>query len=302
MTTGGGSRANSILAETLDILQGVVKRESKPVTVERFVVGLFFTGVKLSNGRGGVCYTPIKDIPAAVCCPSSAKAMPQPGRLRGRNALELAREWLGGTPVQRAAGIAIMNALSSACLEQACLAQEGLEHFVLKCGDPLEDLQLTEDAYVVVVGALVPYLRLLKNRGRPFCVLEQDPATLKPDEMRFYAPAEQATEQVPRADVLVTTGTTLINGTLEKLLSLTRPDAHIIVVGPTASMLPHAFFRRGVNTVAGVRVTDPDALLDVLAEGGSGYHFFGKFVDKIRLTKSRLVLSPLAHDSPQKAS
>lgn len=299
MTTRGDSKTNGILTETLDILRGIVGRESKPVTVERFVLGLFFTGVKLSNGRGGVCYTPIKDIPAAVCCPSSARAMPQPGRLRGRNALELAEESLGGTPLQRAAGIATMNALSSAYLEQACSAQDGLD---LKRGDPLDDLQLSDDAYVVVVGALVPYLRILKHRGKPFCVLEQDPATLKPDEMQFYAPAEQATEQVPRADVLIATGTTLINGTLEKLLSLTRPDAHTIVVGPTASMLPHAFFQRGVDTVAGVRVTDPDALLDVLAEGGSGYHFFGKFADKIRLTKVRLVPSLVAHDSDQKAS
>ena len=51
------------------------------------------------------------------------------------------------------------------------------------------------------------------------------------------------------------------------------------MVGPTASMLPDAFFRRGVYAVGGVRVTDPDPLLDILAEGGSGYHFFGKYAE-----------------------
>jgi uncharacterized protein len=44
-------------------------------------------------------------------------------------------------------------------------------------------------------------------------------------------------------------------------------------VGPTASMLPDAFFRRGVGTIGGVAVTGPDQLLGVLAEAGSGYLF-----------------------------
>jgi hypothetical protein len=37
--------------------------------------GLFFTAVKLFNGVGGICYTPAKEIPAVVCCPSSAGRM-----------------------------------------------------------------------------------------------------------------------------------------------------------------------------------------------------------------------------------
>jgi hypothetical protein len=30
-------------------------------------------------------------------------------------------------------------------------------------------------------------------------------------------------------------------------------------------------------------VTDPDGFLDILAEGGSGYHFFGKSAAKVVL-------------------
>jgi uncharacterized protein (DUF4213/DUF364 family) len=149
--------------------------------------------------------------------------------------------------------------------------------------DPIDALCLPKGAFVVVVGALVPYLSLLKKRGEPFCVLEKDPATLKRDELQFYAPAERAADMIPRADILIATGTTLINGTLEGLLALARPGAEIVVVGPTASMLPEAFFRRGVRIVGGVRVNDADALLDVLSEGGSGYHFFGTTAEKVAM-------------------
>jgi uncharacterized protein (DUF4213/DUF364 family) len=272
---------SGILLETLGAIREKVNGKD-PVTVERVVLGLFFTGVKLSNGHGGVCYTPIKTIPEAVCCPSSARAMPASGRLRGRNAVEFAEEALSGSSLQRAVGIAVINALSN-----DYLAQGQSPGYVVKSGaDPLDELTLPEDAYVVVVGALAPYLKMLKTRGKPFCVLEQDPATLKPDEMAFYAPAEQASEKVPHADVLIVTGTTLINGTLEGLLTLARRDAQVAVVGPTASMLPDAFFRRGVYAVGGVRVSDPDPLLDILAEGGSGYHFFGKAAEKVSMIRA----------------
>jgi uncharacterized protein (DUF4213/DUF364 family) len=39
----------------------------------------------------------------------------------------------------------------------------------------------------------------------------------------------------------------------------------LVVVGSTASLLPYAFFRRGVRILLGVAVTDGDGLLDTLA-------------------------------------
>jgi hypothetical protein len=43
--------------------------------------------------------------------------------------------------------------------------------------------------------------------------------------------------------------------------------------------------RRGVDVLGGIRVTDPDGFLDVLAEGGSGYHFFGRSAEKVVLVR-----------------
>jgi len=271
-----------ILKETLEVIRRSLKGEATSVVMERVVMGLFFTGVKLSNGCGGVCYTPIKSIPEAVCCPSSAKAMPGPGSLRGHNALAFAEAALAGGPLQKAVAIAVVNALSAMIIERepplGCIVEVG--------ADPLDQLELVDEAQVVVVGALVPYLRRLKARARPFCVLEQDPATLKADELPFFVPADRAAETVPQADALIITGTTLINGTLEGLLALAKPEAHIVVVGPTASLLPQALFRRGVHVVAGIRVTHADDLLDTLAEGGSGYHFFGNSAEKISMVQA----------------
>ncbi len=269
--------AGAILREANEQLQVALGDKIDTLTIERVVVGLFFTGVKLNTGQGGLCFTPIKSIPEAVCCPSSARAMPSSGRLKGKNVTAFLSEMLSGNPLKKALGIATLNALSAVYWNHNPAVNYAFQRGV----DPLDGAAIPDDANVVVIGALAPYLKMLKTRGHPFTILEFDPATLKPDEMRFYMPAEKAPEIIPRADWLIVTGTTLINDTLEETLSLIKPGAQVIVVGPTASMLPEAFFRRGVKAVGGIIVTKADELLDIISEAGSGYHFFSKFADRV---------------------
>jgi uncharacterized protein (DUF4213/DUF364 family) len=85
--------------------------------------------------------------------------------------------------------------------------------------------------------------------------------------------------------VLLITGVTLLNHTLEDILRVAQQEAEIAVIGPTASMLPDAMFARGVRVVGGVRVKKPDELLDVLGAGGSGYHFFANLAPRIVIEK-----------------
>ena len=135
----------------------------------------------------------------------------------------------------------------------------------------------------MLVGAFPPYLRQLRQRGQDFKVLELDPTTLRPEEMPYYMPAHRAGEVVPHADVFITTGTTLVNDSLDALLQGLKPGAEAAVVGPTATLLAQPYARRSVTVLGGTRVRDPDTLLDLLAEGGSGLHFFGKSVDRVTL-------------------
>jgi uncharacterized protein len=270
-----------ILRESLAAIPEILGPALDSITVERAVIGLFFTGVKLSNGLAGACATPIKTIPEAVCCPSSAMAMPFPGKLRGRPALDLAREALGENGIRRAVGIAAMNALADTCWRHRPHPDAELRFGI----DAFDATEIHQGDNVVVVGAFVPFLRELKRRHQPFLVLEQDPATLKADELPFFRPAEEAGTVVPQADVLLITGTTLINDTLEELLVLAKPTARVTMVGPTVSLLPDAFLRRGADILGTVRITSPDAFLELLAEGGSGYHFLGRSAQKVVLVR-----------------
>ncbi len=270
-----------ILTETIARIQDILGADLDRITVERAVIGLFFTGVKLDTGVTGACATPLRSIPDAVCCPSSAMAMPLPGKLRGRLARDLLRETAAPSGIRRAVGVAAMNALADMCWERR--APAGV---VLRTGvDAYDAAEIQPGENVVVVGAFVPFLKSLKRAHQRFTVLEMDSATLKPDELPYFRPAEEAGSVVPDADVVLITGTTLLNNTLENLLVLCRPEARVVLVGPTVGLVPDAFLRRGVDVLGGVRVTAPDAFLDVLTEGGSGYHFFGRSAEKVVLVR-----------------
>lgn len=273
--------ATDILAETIGIVRQRLGAELDRITIERAAIGLFFTGVKLSTGHAGSSATPIKEIPEAVCCPSSAMAMPFPGKLRGRKAAALLDEAVEATGIRRALGIAVLNALAQAASER----QANPDAELLSDMDAFDAAEIRADEKAVVVGAFVPFLRALRKIGADHLVLEKDPSTLKPVEMPFFRDASLAAEVVPQADVLLITGTTLINDTLDDLLDLAKPTARIVVVGPTVTMIPDAFFSRGCTILGGVLIDHPDAFLDVIAEGGSGYHFFGKSARKVVLRR-----------------
>jgi uncharacterized protein (DUF4213/DUF364 family) len=214
--------------------------------------------------------------------------MPLSGKLTQRPVRQYLQDLFGDNVLRKILGIAVLNALSTFCWTRMPEKPYSLETGY----DAFDDFVLHPGQKAVVVGALVPMLRRLITEKADFRVLEQDPATLKPWEMPYYAPAEDAMHYVPEADVLVITGTTLINDTLEGLLELAKPGAQIVVTGPTASMLPDAFFKRGVTSLGGILVQKPDELLDVISEGGSGYHFFGKAADRLIIKNAAMNVSP----------
>ena len=272
---------SGMLREAVEEVRTRLGDSLNDITVERAVFGLFFSGVKLSTGQGGLCFTPVKEMPEAVCCPSSAKAMPLSGRLKGRPVTEYLDDIFCGNILRRTLGIAALNALSLAVQEQD--TNPGYE--LLSGVDAFDELDVTRYKKTVVVGALVPMLKKLIAANADFHVLEQDPRTLKERELPYYAPANQAYRYVPEADLLVITGVTILNDTLPGLLAMAKPGAEILVTGPTASMVPEPFFQKGVTMLGGIQVTKPDELLDIISEGGSGYHFFGKYAERTVIRK-----------------
>ena len=274
-------QTEGILAETIAEAERILGSDLDRITVERVVIGLFFTGAALSTGTAGACATPVNYRPDAACCPGSVATLAFSGALRGRPARDLLVEAASPHAIRRAVGVAVLNALADASWRRrphpAAELRTGIDAFDAAAIGPGE--------HVVLVGAFVPFLRALKRLQSSYTVLELNPAMLKPEELPHFRPAAEAASVIPHGDVVLITGTTLLNDTLEDLLLLCRPDARVVVVGPTVGLLPDAFLRRGVDILGGVRVTAPDRFLDTLSEGGSGHHFFGQSAERVVLLR-----------------
>ena len=271
---------SEILDQTLECAKEILGARVLDLKIERAVVGLFFSGVKLSGGACGLSYTPLKSLSGAVCCPSQASVMPDSGNIAGKSVRYLLRDLGSAAPLKKTLALAALNALGRACFDKITA-----DYDVKFGADPFEQLRIERGSFNVVVGALVPYIKTLMKNGADFKILELDKSTLKQAELPFYLPASEAASVVPRADNVIITATTLINDTLDGLLRLKKSGAKLVLVGPTTPLLPQALFERGVDFAGGTLVRDADAVLDIIAQAGSGYHFLGKFADKITICK-----------------
>ncbi len=268
-----------ILEETVRLLRDLCGDHWIGLRIEKIVLGIFFSGVKLTDGSGGVAYTPKDELHDAHCCPAMAAERPALRGLKG-NLVEEVLAHRRDSTLGNLVGLLVLNALSSRFLS--------LDRYdIVYDKDALDLIDIPRAGRIGMVGAFIPFLKTFKSYPSiDLTVLEQKQDTLRADEMRFYAPAEKAVEVLPVCDTVIITGASIANGTIDGLLSWTRPGANVIVTGPTASLLPDALFARNVSMVSGVEVTDPDLAIDMLSEGVGAYHLFNACVRKINIIKT----------------
>ena len=217
----------------------------------------------------------------AACCPEAGDTVIPPGTLRGRRAVDLLEEISSPHALRRAVGIATLNALADACWQRCPHPEIVLREEM----DAFDAAAIVAGEHVVLVGAFIPFLRALKRMGQDYTVLELNPTMLKPDEVPHFRPGDAAADVIPRGDVVLLTGSTLLNGTLEDLLLLAVRRRAWWWWGRRSGCCRMRSCAVAWMCSGGVRVTAPDAFLDVLAEGGSGQHFFGRSASRVALLR-----------------
>ena len=270
----------SVVADTIEIIKGKCPIPLENIRVDDLVIGIFFTGVKLSTGHAGVAFTPIGEIPEAVCCPTSAARMPMAGNLEDKPVSEILKYSLDPNVLKSAIGVATLNALSQLIIE----SEQGVEYPIVKDTDGFDLLKIQPTETVSLIGAFGPYIRRLKIMGNPFFIVERNTQTLRPDEMKYYKPESEMSFALKESEVVIVTGTAIVNHSIDTILSFVSNGKRTAIIGPTASMIPDAFFERGVNVMAGVRILESDLMIKILKQGGSAYHLLKECCEKIAFT------------------
>lgn len=263
-----------ILNEAATTLHCLYGNGLASLTIERLVVGVFFVGVKLSNGCGGVAYTPPETIEHA----GRRILKGNTPTVRGMPATAVMSGEIPG-PFAGVVRLATLNALSVPFFEA--------DHYCIDTSGDLSGVPaLFTNRRVCMVGAIIPLLKRLKELGAAeVAIIDRKKETRAEAEAGYgtFVPVESTATALARCETAVFTGAAIANNSIGKLLSLVPKDAAIAVVGPTAGFVPDPLFRRNIALVGTVVVTDSDQALEILAEGGGGYRLFGSCVRKINL-------------------
>jgi uncharacterized protein (DUF4213/DUF364 family) len=181
----------------------------------------------------------------------------------------MARYALAPSALRRALGVATLNALSAAAINRYGLP-EGLFQEKL---DALGAAQFRPSDEVVMVGAFIPFIKILRGRVAKLQIVDKHAEALKLDERSMWVPPESATDALARASVAIMSGSALVEGGIEDLLAAAAPARIRIMAGPTTPAWAGPFFKRGVDVLGGIRVRNGRQLLDIVGQGGSGYFF-----------------------------
>jgi uncharacterized protein (DUF4213/DUF364 family) len=215
------------------------------VPVRQVLVGAFWTAVVLDTTppRCGLAST-LRGVGH-----HDGPPIPRAGHLLEHSGQKLAGLLRSSSTLEASIGLAAFNALLE--VDEAAYPELNAADVILAHGTGRR---------VAIVGHF-PFVERVRQAAAECWVLELHP---RPGDV----PAEQAGEVLPQADVVALTGTSLINHTFDDLIHLCRPDAFVLLLGPSAPLSP-VVFEAGVDGVSGTRVTDPERVLRVVGQGAT---------------------------------
>lgn len=171
----------------------------------------------------------------------------------GKKTAELAEYAQSWDLVEASIGCAAINSMVEPEIEGVEINGDGI---IFKKG---------AGARVVVIGAF-PFIDKLRSTARELYVLELNQSLL--DIKRGIIPETAADFVIPDCDLLVITGSAIVNKSMERLLSLARKGkAYTIILGPS-TVFSSVMFDYGADMLAGSVVLKPEAVMNKLSQTG----------------------------------
>jgi len=268
-----------ILQETYDLLHSKYNSYIENITIEKIQIGLFLTAVKLSNGYCGVATS---DLDSTInCCHKQKREFGDftPGKINGQKVSDLFNYSANSQILDRVKH-ATLNAVSSEIIAKS-------NYRIIEDKDPFDLLDLSGQKSICLVGAFQSYISKISGTNHKLKVLELNENALSDEQKQYYVAAENASEVLPFADIIIITGLTIANNTLDDLLSHIPVNRQVVVVGPTSGLVPDILFKHNINIIGSTRITNPDMMFTVVSEGGAGFHLFKYCAQKICILNER---------------
>ncbi len=202
-------------------------------TVKDLLIGISLLAVELDNGAVGVSYV-LRD-----SLPNGCSAFPFAQSTIGKSAEEVGGWYLtGANDLQRAVASAVFCAASQALP----IPDEDMS------GLPF-GLKLNGRETVAMVGLIAPIAKALESAAGKMLVFDKGMELHGGNKM--LSPCDKMPELLPEADVVIFSGTTTINGSIDGLLELCPKAKEVILVGSSTPMFPAGWQDSRVTRLAG---------------------------------------------------
>jgi len=209
-----------------------------------------FMAVSLEGGAAGISYVLLPDDKM-----KAYKAL-RPADFVGKGPREFALEFGSDDPVKEMISLAAINAICQQVMRETRFAADSAT-------DSLGLLSVAPEDRIGMVGLFLPLVKTVQNAGAELVIIEKKAALIQ-EFPRL--PITLDTSELSACNKILCTSTTVLNHSLDEILSCCSPDAFVSVIGPTAGYFPDALFARGVDVVGGRVVKDGPAFLQLLAE------------------------------------
>lgn len=218
-------------------------------TIVDIRIGLRYTAILLDNDSCGLAFT----FQSGSAC--GCHLMGEAGRITGQPVSELIPLLAEKNFLRASVGLAAVNAV----LNAPDIARDN--------GNVIEALQVSPDDTFGMIGEFKPILSAMKKTTDRIYVFEQNLS--KGSDLY---PEDTIPKYLPKCDVVVVTATSIINKTVDDVLSHCKNARQVAIVGPSTPLYADAYAGTSVTLLAGSLPRDIDHLLEIVSQAGGTMH------------------------------
>lgn len=164
----------------------------------------------------------------------------------GSDPLALARRIVRDDDAERSLALAAIGALTAHLHRRAGYAPPVAD-------DSMAGVALVPGGRLGMIGNFPPLVRRARAAGVHVTVVERKSHMLTEEDGLLITLDATA---LAGCDDIIATGAMLINGSLDEMLGYCRHARRVILLGPTAGVLPHVLFAHGIAAVGGLSIVD----------------------------------------------
>ncbi len=216
----------SVLRAAQPYLQGRKVRDA--------VIGISLIAVELDNGNIGISYVLREDLKAGC------SIFPFGQQVIGQDAADIA-QWVlsGGDNLQKGIGMAVLCAVSM--LQKLDDSETPDRPF---------GVNVRDTDVMGIIGFIAPVVNIMGPRVKELYVFDKGISQCG-GIISTIIPVEEQPRLLSTCDIVVLSGTTMINGSIDELLKMCEQAREIIMIGASTPMFPKAFLDTRVTMLAG---------------------------------------------------